>query len=278
MNPLSIFIGFDSKEPLAFAVAAHSILRRASRPVHIIPLALSSLRNIYTRERGLTESTEFSLTRFLVPYLSGYRGISVFMDCDVLVQADIYELLVYPLAYPDAAVFACQHDYVPKALTKFDGHEQTKYPRKNWSSVMLFVNERCKALTPEYVNTALGLDLHRFHWLSDPLDHCPCCAAVGRDNPAFTYVGTGNPCWYCLDEHGGLCQSGRKPPPSIGALPIEWNWLVGEYDPNPSAKILHYTNGTPCFPAYANCDHAELWWEEFAHMSAPREAVREAVA
>ena len=76
---LTVYIGFDSKEPLAFAVAAHSILRRASRPIAIVPLALSSLQKVYTRERGPTESTEFSLTRFLVPFLSNYDGISLFL-------------------------------------------------------------------------------------------------------------------------------------------------------------------------------------------------------
>ena len=224
MTTLRVFVGWDSKEPLAFAVAAHSILRRASRPIAIVPLALSSLQKIYTRERGPTESTEFSLTRFLVPFLSGYDGISLFLDSDVLVQCDLYDLLAFPLAYPSKAVFCCQHDYIPKALTKFDGHEQTKYPRKNWSSVMLFVNDQCKILTPDYVNKATGLALHRFKWLEDQ---------------------------------------------QIGSLPLDYNWLVGEYPEKPDAKILHYTNGTPCFPAYGNCDQAYLWWAAYRDMLAP---------
>lgn len=218
IDPLRVFIGWDSKEPLAFAVAAHSILRRSSRPVSIMPIARSSLHGIYTRERGLTESTEFSLTRFLVPLLSNYRGISLFMDCDVLVQADVYDLLMFPLAYPDKAVFCCQHDYIPKSLTKFDGHEQTKYPRKNWSSVMLFVNDRCQALSQEYVNHASGLELHRFKWVQDE---------------------------------------------QIGALPLEWNHLVGEYDANPNAQILHYTNGGIWQgPEYSDIPEMELWLRE----------------
>ena len=224
MTNFRVFIGWDSKEPLAFAVASHSILKRASRPIAIIPLGLSSLQKIYTRERGPTESTEFSLTRFLVPFLSDYEGISLFLDSDVLVQCDIYDLLAFPLAYPDKAIFCCQHDYIPKALTKFDGHEQTKYPRKNWSSVMLFVNDQCRSLTPEYVNTATGLALHRLQWVQDE---------------------------------------------QIGTLPLDYNWLVGEYAPNSHAKILHYTNGTPCFPAYGNCDHSDLWWVEYADMLTP---------
>ena len=226
LGPLRVFLGWDSKEPLAFAVAAHSILRRASRPVCIVPLALSNLRKLYMRQRGPTESTEFSLTRFLVPFLSSYHGVSVFMDCDVIVQADVYDLLLYPLAYPDKAVFVCQHDYIPKALIKFDGHEQTKYPRKNWSSVMLFANDRCKALTPEYVNKASGLELHRFQWVQDEL---------------------------------------------IGALPLEWNHLVGEGNQSKETpKIIHYTNGGPWFETHKYEPFAEAWELELKDMQGAR--------
>jgi hypothetical protein len=164
---LKIFIGWDSREPVAYSVLADSILRRASVPVSITPLSLSSLRRIYTRERGPTESTEFSLTRFLVPYLSGYSGVSLFMDCDMLCQGDVLDLLMYPLADPGKAVYVCQHEYTPRDETKFLGQPQTAYPRKNWSSLMLFENACCKALTPDYVNAATGLELHRFQWLQD---------------------------------------------------------------------------------------------------------------
>lgn len=223
-GPLKIFIGYDSKEAVAYHVLASSILRRASIPVAIVPLTRSSLGRIYTRKRGPTEATEFSLTRFLVPYLSDYQGISVFMDCDMLARVDMLELWLDLLAQPGKAVWCCQHDYIPKSLTKFDGHEQTKYPRKNWSSFMVFDNAECKALTPEYVNNATGLQLHRFQWTTDD---------------------------------------------QIGSLPLHWNWLVGEYDKNPHAKVWHYTNGTPCFKEYASCDHAEEWWEEYRTMTAP---------
>lgn len=164
---LRVFIGWDSREPLAYAVLADSILRHASIPVSITPLALPNLRRIYTRERGPTESTEFSLTRFLVPYLSNYEGLSLFLDSDMLCQADVLDLLLYPLADPEKAVYVCQHDYVPKGTEKFLGHVQTRYPRKNWSSAMLFRNDRCRALTPQFVNEATGLELHRFQWIAD---------------------------------------------------------------------------------------------------------------
>lgn len=219
MTPLRIFIGYDSREPAAFSVAMHSLIARAYRPISVTALMQSSLRTggIYTRERKPNEATEFSLTRFLVPFLSDFHGYSLFIDCDVLVQADVCDLLLYPLADPGRAVYCCQHDYVPKALTKFLGHEQATYPRKNWSSVMLFDNAKCQALTPHYVNTASGLELHRLHWAQD----------------------------------------------AIGALPLEWNHLVGEYEPDLAAKILHYTNGLPLHGAeYAHGQEADAWFKE----------------
>lgn len=167
MKPFQIFIGWDSKEPDAFAVLADSILRQASQPVSIVPLALRCLKEHYWRPRGGKESTEFSISRFLVPYLSNFDGYSLFMDCDMLVQFDICDVMLYPLADPGKAVYVCPHDYTPKTATKFLGQEQTVYPRKNWSSFMVFDNARCQALTPDYVNTATGLQLHRFQWTTD---------------------------------------------------------------------------------------------------------------
>lgn len=225
-KPLTVFIGYDPQEPLALHVLAHSIMRHASGPVAIVPLVQAHLRakGIYTRDRGATESTEFSLTRFLVPYLSDYGGISLFMDCDMLCQGDVYELLTYAREKPTTCVYLVQHDYIPRHASKFEGHAQTKYEKKNWSSLMLFRNKYCEALTPEYVNRASGLDLHQFKWLNTP--H--------------------------LD---------------IQPLPKEWNYLVGEYPPNPEAKLLHYTEGGPWFRDYQFCDHADLWFKEYERMA-----------
>ena len=164
---LNVFIGYDPKESVAFYTLAHSILRRASIPVAIVPLMRSQLGGLYTRERGPTESTEFSLTRFLVPALSNYRGWSVFLDCDMLCRVDIAELAAERERQADKAVLVCKHEYVPKTERKFLGQVQTKYPRKNWSSLMLFNNERCGALSAEYVNATDGLELHRFAWTGD---------------------------------------------------------------------------------------------------------------
>lgn len=160
---IRIFIGFDPRETVAYHVLSHSILARTSEPVTIAPLALSSLSSLLTRERHPLQSTDFSFSRFLTPYLSDYQGWSIFMDCDMLVLDDIVNL--WKLRDDNYAVQVVKHQHVPQETTKFLGAPQTKYEKKNWSSVILFNNAKCKALTPDYVNTASGLDLHQFKWL-----------------------------------------------------------------------------------------------------------------
>ncbi len=158
-----IFIGFDSKEVVAYHVLSQSVIEHASIPVAFSPIVLSHLDGLFTRERNALQSTEFSFSRFMVPYLSGYEGWSLFVDCDMLARADIAEL--WALRDDRYAVMCVKHDYQPKTETKFLGQTQTKYEKKNWSSVMLFNNARCRALSPEFVNTATGLQLHQFKWL-----------------------------------------------------------------------------------------------------------------
>lgn len=162
---INVLIGYDPREAVAFSVLAHSIHARSSQPVSITPLMLSQLKGVYTRERHPLQSTDFSFTRFLVPYLSGHTGWSLFMDCDMLVLDDIAKL--WMLRDERYAVQVVKHHHVPKEETKFLGATQTKYEKKNWSSVILFNNTRCRALTPEYVNTATGLELHQFKWLGN---------------------------------------------------------------------------------------------------------------
>lgn len=220
---LRIFIGFDPRETAAYHVLAHSLQARASKPLSITPIDLRHLVTEYTRPFG-RQSTAFTYSRFLVPWLCEYEGWALFMDCDMLARADVHEL-TDPIirARPDRptpAVWVCQHDYVPRTGPKFLGQPQVVYPRKNWSSVMLFNNQWCTQLTPEYVNTAPPEDLHRFRWTDDP----------------------------------------------IGALPLAWNWLVGEYDKNSEAKLLHYTRGGPWNEEFAECDHSDEWWQEYEQM------------
>ena len=210
---LDIYIGYDRQEVVAYHVLCQSILESASRPVRFTPVNLGNLKARWARDASPQQSTEFSFSRFLTPWLSGYSGWSLFMDCDMLVRGDIADL--FALADERFAVMCCRHDYVPRDETKFLNHAQVKYAKKNWSSVMLLNNARCRALTPEYVQSASGLDLHQFRWLSSDDD--------------------------------------------VGALPLMWNWLVGEYDYDAGARIAHFTRGGPYFEAYATCDYADEW-------------------
>ena len=162
---IRVFIGFDTVETVSYHVLSHSIQARASEPVSITPLMLTQLDGVMTRERHNLQSTEFSFSRFLVPSLCDYQGWALFMDCDMLVLDDMAAL--WKLRDDNFAVQVVKHDHVPKETTKFLGQPQSKYEKKNWSSVMLFNNERCKALTPDFVNTATGLELHRFQWLDN---------------------------------------------------------------------------------------------------------------
>jgi hypothetical protein len=162
---ISIAIGFDPRETVAYHVLAHSIHARASQPVSIAPLMLSQLKGVLTRERHPLQSTDFSFSRFLTPWLGRYSGWSLFMDCDMLMLDDIARL--WALRDERYAVMVVKHDHVPRETTKFLGEPQSKYEKKNWSSVMLFNNARCRALTPDYVNAASGLELHQFKWLGD---------------------------------------------------------------------------------------------------------------
>jgi hypothetical protein len=124
---------------------------------------LTQLKQIMTRERHPLQSTDFSFTRFLTPYLSDYTGWSIFMDCDMLALDDIARL--YSLRDDRYAVMVVKHDHVPREDRKFLDQPQTPYQKKNWSSVMMFNNAKCRALSAEYVNGASGLELHQFKWL-----------------------------------------------------------------------------------------------------------------
>jgi hypothetical protein len=198
MTPLKIFIGFDKNEIAAYHVLSHSLLSRSSIPLSITPLNRDNLRGIYIRERGPLESTDFSMSRFLVPYLSDYVGWSIFMDCDMLCLSDIAGLI--PLIDEHKTVSCCQHDYVPRGTTKFLGAIQTLYAKKNWSSLMVFNNEKCQALTPEAVNTQSGMWLHQMHWAdsigSVPLEWNYLVDENGQPdvNPKILHFTLGTPC------------------------------------------------------------------------------------
>ena len=214
---INVFIGYDSKERVAYNVLSHSIIQKSTKPVAITPIALNNLKDDFVRERNALSSTEFSFSRFIIPHLMNYRGWALFMDCDMLMFEDIAEL--WRLRDDKYAVQVCKHDYVPKNTTKFLGQTQTAYPKKNWSSFMLMNCAKCSALTPDYVNSATGLELHQFKWLeSDDL---------------------------------------------IGSLPLEWNWLVGEYEYKDDVKNVHFTEGGPYFEQYKGCDYTIDWFNDY---------------
>jgi hypothetical protein len=162
---IKIFIGWDKAETVAYHVLAHSIIRRSSQPVEIIPLNRKNLAGIFTRPRGEIDSTDFSNSRFIVPHLCDFEGWAIFMDCDMVCLADINEL--WAQRDERYAVMVKHHEHVPHETKKFLGQEQTKYMRKNWSSLMMFNNARCRELTKHTVNTAPGLFMHQFRWVPD---------------------------------------------------------------------------------------------------------------
>ncbi|TYI16517.1 hypothetical protein ES332_A08G260700v1 [Gossypium tomentosum] len=223
-KPFKIFIGYDPREDLAYKVCRHSILKRSSVPVEITPIVQSDLREkgLYWRERNKLESTEFSFSRFLTPYLANYDGWALFIDCDFLYLADIKELM--ELIDDKYAIMCVHHDYTPKETTKMDGAVQTLYPRKNWSSMVLYNcgHPKNKGLTPEVVNNQTGAFLHRFQWLED-------------------------------DEIGSI--------PSIWNF-LEGHNKVVENDSTTFPKAIHYTRGGPWFEGWKNCEFADLWLNE----------------
>ena len=161
---IRIFIGYDPSEAVAYNVLSHSLMEHSSSPISITPVNLQNLAYIFDRPRTKLESTEFSISRFLVPYLCEYEGWAIFMDCDFLCMDDVMKL--WSLRDGKHSLMCVKHLHNPREVIKFAGNIQTKYQRKNWSSLMMFNNKRCRALTRDYVQTAPGLDLHQFKWCS----------------------------------------------------------------------------------------------------------------
>lgn len=222
MKPLKIFIGYDFVESVAFHVLVHSIQSRSSIPISIIPVDLYNFQTFYKRPRDPKQSNEFSFSRFLVPSLCDYDGWALFLDCDMMFRTDVAELLEY-MEDDSYAIRVVKHDYDPANTIKYLGTVQHPYPRKNWSSVVLWncAHPANRVVTPEFVETKTGLELHRFTWLKDE---------------------------------------------DIGDLPVEWNWLVGEYVLTPEmqkeVKNVHWTVGGPYFHEYSHVDFSEEWFEE----------------
>lgn len=165
---MKIFVGYDIREDIAYQVCEYS-LKKHQPLAEVIPLKQKEVREagLYTRPVDPLSSTEFTFTRFLVPYLSDYRGWAVFVDCDFVFIGDVSQL--FDLADDRYAVLVVKHNYTPKESIKMDGCKQLSYPRKNWSSMILWncSHPSNRQVDLNMVNTQTGQYLHRFQWLKD---------------------------------------------------------------------------------------------------------------
>ena len=164
---IPIFIGYDYRERSAANVLIDSLYQNSSVPLSITPLVTSQLikQGYHNRKKDQKQSTEFSFTRFLVPFLMNFEGWAIFMDCDMLCLSDIREL--WDQKDDQYSVMCVKHNHQPLSSKKFQGEIQTSYPKKNWSSLMLMNCKKCNSLSIDYINKASGLELHRFNWLKD---------------------------------------------------------------------------------------------------------------
>jgi lipopolysaccharide biosynthesis glycosyltransferase len=226
---MKIFIGWDSNQPIASEVAEYSLRRHATTDLEIFHIKKHEVQEhgIYYRPEGDPASTEFTYTRFLTPYLSDYKGLSMFVDSDWLFTADINELFDIAKNDPkrvETAIWVCKHpEYVPKNNVKFMNKPQLTFPRKNWSSLMIFNNEHqaTRQLNPLNVSNNTPQWLHRLTW-------------TGHHR--------------------------------IGSLPLEWNWLIGEYDKlDTTPPGIHYTNGGPFNLVYGQ-DYEKMWEQYLKEM------------
>ena len=162
---LKIFIGYDSRFPAPAYVAEYSIRKHATSPLDITFLQLANLDFRYKVNEQ--SSTEFTYTRFLIPYLCNYEGLALFLDNDVLVLNNIKDLL--NLSMEKYALRVVKHEYNPSTDTKMYGTKQVPYARKNWSSVMLMNCALLKKWTKEYVENTPGIQQHQFKAIPDEL-------------------------------------------------------------------------------------------------------------
>lgn len=164
---IPIFIGYDPREAIAYHVCANSIIRHSSKPVALTPLALTNMQDY--EEKHTDGSNHFIYSRFLVPHLMNYQGWAIFMDGDMILRDDINKL--WEQREEDKAVMVVKHNYETRMTEKYLGSKNENYPRKNWSSVILWncAHPANRTITPEFVMNATGAQVHRFSWLADEL-------------------------------------------------------------------------------------------------------------
>lgn len=228
---IELFCGFDQREAIGFHVFAASVIKRASKPVRITPLA----------SMGLPEgSNSFTVSRFLVPHLMDFKGRAIFADaCDMLMLGDVADLDA--LFDPTYAVQVVKHPtYESQHARKYVGTEmeceQSNYGRKNWASLMLVNAEHAawRVMTPE--------------WLGCTEEQA---------------IETGVKATNALE----LLQFSDFSPEEIGQLPAEWNVLIDEGQPREGAKLLHWTAGIPTFKHYRNARASKDWFAEFEELT-----------
>lgn len=245
-EPITIFIGFDERQSEAFKACKQSLLETASGPVEIYALKHQELRDLgfFTRPWNINEkgaftdlvdgkpfSTQFSHSRFLVPYLANLYNAgtySVFVDSDFIFLTDIHQVVKEITAQKRQPVYCVKHDYQSDTDIKMDGRNQFNYNKKLWTAFMVFETRHpsLAKLSPYEVNTMTGRDLHQFKWLGD------------------------------------------SPEEKIGSLAETWNFIPNHsdknVDPNAYINAIHYTLGTPHIEGYENCDYCDFYWGAYA--------------
>ena len=222
----NIFVGYDTREDISYQVCEYQI-KKITPSCEVTPLILNDLKSkdLYWRDEDKLGSTEFTFSRFLIPEITNFNGWALFCDCDILFLEDLKNL--FDLCDDKYAVMCVQHDYTPKPGIKMDGKEQTIYPRKNWSSLVLWNcgHPSNRTVTKEFVNDpeTTGKVLHRFSWLKDE--------EIGSISHEWNWLAG----WYKEPADG-------KP------------------------KAVHYTEGGPWFKDYRDCEYSELWKQALHNM------------
>lgn len=165
MEKISLVVGFDQREAVAYHTFCQSVIQTSSLPVSFMPLAQNTLAGY--DEGHADGSNRFIYSRFLTPYLHGFEGWALFADGDMVCRHDLAEL--WALRDPGKAVLVAKHAYKTKAHRKYLGNVNEDYPRKNWSSLILWncAHPAHRILTPAFIQQSTGAFLHRFSWLSD---------------------------------------------------------------------------------------------------------------
>jgi hypothetical protein len=242
---LPVWIGWDPSELRAVVVATHSARATSGGVLDLRRLALSELqaRGLYRRETtmkagslwdvisGAPMTTGHAIGRFFVPFLAGYTGWAVFMDGDVLVRSDLRTL--FALADPQYAVQVVQHAAGAQGgFLKKDKQIQTVYPRKNWSSVMLFncAHPAHTRLTLDHLNMLPGRDLHRFCWLED--------SEIGELPAGWNYLVGVSPSLPAADVHLAHFTLGIPEQPEGMRFALEWWERAKQVGYSPRSTIV----------------------------------------